>query len=64
MRFSHFWQLFDFLLTPNRLNTDFSCIKLLIGLVVVPQKRIKLKAPGVPAQNVIFRIRAFFGAGF
>jgi hypothetical protein len=64
LRFSHFWQSFDFSRVLNRLNADFLWIILLIGLVDIPQKRIRLKAGEVPAQNHFFRIRAFFASGF
>jgi hypothetical protein len=54
MKFSHFWQLFDFLLVPNWPHADFLCIKLLAGLIIIPQKIIKLETPEVPAQNSFF----------
>ena len=39
LRFSCFWQLFDFLRAPNRCNVDFLWVILLMGLVVIPQKK-------------------------
>ena len=63
MKFSHFWQLFDFSLTPNWPHADFFCITLLTGLCVIPKKIIKLETREVPAQILffsdlgIFRIR-------
>jgi hypothetical protein len=59
MRFSHFRPLFDFSLSPNRLNADFLHIKLLVDLLAIPQNKNQAQSPRGSSSKC-----NFFGSGF
>jgi hypothetical protein len=65
MRFSHFWQLFNFSLAPNGLNTNFFVHYITHRPCGYSTKKKEAEyAGGSSSTCIFFRNRAFFGSGF